>query len=156
MATPTEVIELVQLVEKIYEQGELDPFIDLVQTPNRIVLYLSSHHKVQPSKIGADLRMSRPSVTSYLKNLEQDGIIIREMNPDNRREIYVVLTEKGQLIFQAVIGKMMRMFSEWLDLLGPEVEHLFNILRLSSDFNVIGDSFKKYTDEPRDEEADEE
>lgn len=153
MATPFEVIELVQLVEKIYDQGELDPFIDLVQTPNRIILYLSSHDKVQPSRIGADLRMSRPSVTSYLKNLEQEGIIVREMNPDNRREIYVVLTAKGQQLFQDVIGRMMKLFSEWLDLLGPEVEHLFNILRLSSDSSVIGDSFKEYVrDRPEPEE----
>lgn len=142
MTEPLQVLELLSLVEKIYNQGELDPFIDLVQTPKRVLLFLHSKDKVRPSEIGESLRMSRPSVTTHLKALEQDGLITREINPDNRREVYVSMTEKGQERFNEVIGKMVALFQDWLSILGPEAEHLFKILRISSDLSLVSDEFK--------------
>lgn len=157
MTEPLQVLELLSLVEKIYNQGELEPFIDLVQTPKRVLIYLNGKDKVRPSEIGESLRMSRPSVTTHLKGLEQEGLITREINPDNRREVYVSLTDAGREAFENLIGRLVSLFQDWLTILGPEAEHLFRILRISSDLSLVGEGFKSVfaslrTEEPYQED----
>ena len=46
-----QVLEMLTYVEKIFRQGELDEFIDLVQTPNRIMLVLAMKGKTKPSQL---------------------------------------------------------------------------------------------------------
>lgn len=145
MDSTATVLAFVELVQKIYNQGELNPFIDLVQTSSRVVIYLSQHDNAHPSEISAELNMSRPNVTATLKGLEQSGYISRKLNPNNRREIYVSLTPAGRQYFQNKIMRIIGLFKDWIDLLGPEEsQHLLHILELSSDMENVGQSFKSY------------
>lgn len=139
------VITLLSLIEKIYTQGELNPFIDIASIPNRIMLYLMSHEKAKPSEISESINVARPTVTSHLKILEDNNLITREINPTNRREIYVDMTENGKNIFNSKIQILCELFYEWLNFLGEEKEHLFKILEISSDLKNIGEKFKNYS-----------
>ena len=144
MEPNSQVLELINYMQRIFNQGELDPFIDLVQTPNRIVLLLASQGKVRPSEISDALRLSRPNITSNLKTLEDQGLVTRMINPDNRREVYVALTKEGQEKFEITISHFTEMFTEWFKLLGPEETlHVLKILKISSEAEYNGYSFQK-------------
>ena len=139
-----QVLELLTYMQKIFSQGELDPFIDLVQTPNRIILLLAQEGKVRPSEISDALRLSRPNITSNLSTLEDQGLVTRMINPDNRREVYVTLTKEGQEKFETTVALFTKMFADWFDILGKEeAMHVLKILKISSDPKNIGDTFKK-------------
>lgn len=145
MDTDAKVITFVSLVQKIYNQGELNPFIELVQSSSRIILFLAENPNAHPSEISDALNMSRPNVTANLKSLEQNKIISRKLNPDNRREIYVSLTDAGFKVFEERIKKVINLFQDWINLLGPvESEHLIKILEISSDMENVGQRFKNY------------
>ena len=145
MSSQTSIFKFVELIQKIYTQGELNPFIQLVQSDSRILLYLFYHPSCHPSDISKSLNMSRPNVTANLKNLEDNEMIVRTLNAKNRREIYVTLTAKGMQEFNNRMSKIIGLFQDWLKLLGEEeTEHLIRILEISSDMNNIGEAFKKY------------
>ena len=91
------------------------------------------------------INVARPTVTSHLKILEDNNLITREINPTNRREIYVDMTENGKNIFNSKIQILCELFYEWLNILGEEKEHLFKILEISSDLKNIGEKFKNYS-----------
>lgn len=132
-----QVLEMLTYVEKIFRQGELDEFIDLVQTPNRIMLVLAMKGKTKPSELSEILNISRPNVTANLRVLEEKGFLTRMINSSNRREVFVTLTKDGMDHFENVIKKITLMFHTWFDLLGEEeTQHVLNILRISSDEKV--------------------
>lgn len=139
-----QVAEFITYIQKIYNQGELEPFIDLVQTPNRLLLSIAMSEKVRPSELSESLRVSRPTITSNLKDLEEKGFLTRMINPDNRREVYVTLTREGQLKFEKEIEVLTGLFADWFRILGPEeTQHVINILKISCDISSIGDMYKK-------------
>ena len=132
-----QVLEMLTYVEKIFRQGELDEFIDLVQTPNRIMLVLAMKGKTKPSELSEILNISRPNVTANLRVLEEKGFLTRMINSSNRREVFVTLTKDGMDHFENVIKKITSLFHVWFDLLGEEeTQHVLNILRISSDEKV--------------------
>ena len=132
-----QVLEMLTYVEKIFRQGELDEFIDLVQTPNRIMLVLAMKGKTKPSELSEILNISRPNVTANLRVLEEKGFLTRMINSSNRREVFVTLTKDGMDHCENVIKKITSMFHTWFDLLGEEeTQHVLNILRISSDEKV--------------------
>ena len=132
-----QVLEMLTYVEKIFRQGELDEFIDLVQTPNRIMLVLAMKGKTKPSELSEILNISRPNVTANLRVLEENGFLTRMINSSNRREVFVTHTKDGMDHLENVINKITSMFHVWFDLLGEEeTQHVLNILRISSDEKV--------------------
>jgi len=144
MADSRQIYELIELIQKIYNQGELDPFIYFIESQNRIMLYLLTHSNAHPSNISDDLNISRSNIANVLKSLESEGYIERNINSENRREIYVNLTDAGREQLKVVIEKLMGLFGLWLDLLGDESEHLIKILRISSDMSKVGEEFYRF------------
>ena len=98
-----QVLEMLTYVEKIFRQGELDEFIDLVQTPNRIMLVLAMKGKTKPSELSEILNISRPNVTANLRVLEENGFLTRMINSSNRREVFVTLTKDRMDHYENVI-----------------------------------------------------
>ncbi len=62
------------------------------------------------SKLG----VSAPAVSRLLKNLESKGYITREVNPDDRRSIYISVTESGIEAMTECIIKSVQIVSEAL------------------------------------------
>lgn len=51
--------------------------------------------KIRVSDLGHMLRISKPSVTQMIQSLEGKGLIKRVQNPEDKRSMYVELTEVG-------------------------------------------------------------
>ncbi len=60
-----------------------------------MMLYKSPHRRAKPIEMADYLGVTRGNMTGVLDNLERDGMIAREDDPDDRRINYVRLTEKG-------------------------------------------------------------
>lgn len=113
----------------IYNSGGLTPFIEFVESPSRMLLYIYFRQKCHPSEISKALNLSRPNVASTLRVLENDGLIARETDKENRRQVFVVLTPKGVEEYNRRASKMVALFSAWFNVLSKEErENLFRII----------------------------
>lgn len=71
---------------------------DLTQGRFSTMMYLYKHpaRKAKPIEIADYLGVTRGNMTGLLDNLERDGMVCREDDPDDRRINYVCLTDQGQ------------------------------------------------------------
>ncbi|MGL4979081.1 MAG: MarR family winged helix-turn-helix transcriptional regulator [Plesiomonas sp.] len=59
------------------------------------VLFVTPDHALLPSDLAEILGVARASITKQLGILEGQGMIERQVNPDDRRSVYVHLTPVG-------------------------------------------------------------
>ena len=69
----------------------------------RIMVNAFALGSVEPSQLAAILGVARPTVTSNLDRLERDGLLVRRTDPENRRRVLVVLTDKGRAAVEQAI-----------------------------------------------------
>lgn len=91
-------------------------------TLGRLCLLVSlktSDRPMLPSELGDDLAVTRANISSLLRTLEKLEMIQRDMNPDDRRQIFVQITEKGSKaieaawpLYEKVMEKKMEPLSE--------------------------------------------
>ncbi len=123
----------------IYDTGAVDPFIEFVESGPRMLLFIHYRKQCHPSQISTALRLSRPHVASSLKELEEKGLIRRETDAQNRRQVFVTLTEAGEAAFKKSTDDMVALFIKWLTILGPEATHLLKVLELTAKALVTAD-----------------
>lgn len=132
-------------LNKARDLGELDLFLGLFQVDYRIMQYLKTHQNAHPSEMAEALKESRPNIAANLRILEQKGYIKRELDQENRRQVYVNVTEEGLGFLHRCDLEMMFLFSGWFQLLGEEeVKHLFHILEVSTDAKVMSGELKNF------------
>lgn len=130
---------------KIREIGALDVFVQLFQNDYRILTYLETHHGIHPSAIATDLRISRPNVAANLRILESKRFIVRTIDHENRRQIFVDITPSGLRYLDIIKNQCERLFMSWFQILGEEeVQHLFSILEKSSNPAIITKEVKNF------------
>lgn len=69
---------------------------DLSSGQPKILEYLSAHDGSVQKDIAAACGIEPATVTSLLARMEKMGLVIRETKNENRRSLYVSLTEKGR------------------------------------------------------------
>lgn len=47
--------------------------------------------------------LKAPTISITLRNMERDGLVLREKNGDDRRETYVSITDKGKKLYAKVL-----------------------------------------------------
>lgn len=139
-----EAIEkLLGYVSTIRKNGGLDIFSTFFQTDYRIMAYLANHENAHPSIMADELNVTRPNIAANLRLLEQKKFITREIDVNNRRQVYVNMTESGKKYLQKCDMQLHYLFSGWFTILGKEeTSHLLNILKISSDPKIITDDLK--------------
>lgn len=88
------------------------------------------------SEIGKILKVSKPNITFLVDKLEEQGLISRENDKDDRRAINILLTEKGRRVieesksslYRKIIGKLSLLSEEDLQNLQVSLETSFGIL----------------------------
>lgn len=66
-----------------------------------IELYEAPDHKLPMNELADKVVLTRSGLTRLVDRLEKEGYIGRELNPDDRRSFYAVLTEDGISIMKA-------------------------------------------------------
>ena len=149
-AIPNETLEayiqrLMGYVSRLRSNGELDIFTKLFQTDYRILSYLELNNDIHPSALAEVLNSTRPNIAANLRMLEAKGFVERAMDPKNRRQVFVHLTDKGKAYLAVCEKQLSFLFAGWFTILRPEeIGHLFKILDLSTDPKVVSAKLKHF------------
>ena len=83
---------------------------------------------VYVSQLAKELKVSSPAVSRMLGNLENKGLIGRDVDKENRRNTYVYLTEKGEEEIAETERLLDEKMTKVVDQMGKEdVEQLLNL-----------------------------
>ncbi|HKT72353.1 MAG TPA: MarR family transcriptional regulator [Steroidobacteraceae bacterium] len=98
----------------------------------RIMVNAYALDSIEPSQLAAILGVARPTVTSNLDRLERDGLLVRQTDPDNRRRVLVVLTNKGRAAVEQAIPLQIAVETELLNCVPsgqrPRLEKMLNVM----------------------------
>ncbi|MFC7376760.1 MULTISPECIES: MarR family winged helix-turn-helix transcriptional regulator [unclassified Brachybacterium] len=61
----------------------------------RVVATIDRHGPLRLSEIADRERVSRPTATTVIKRLEEEGLVQRELDPDDSRSSLVSITDQG-------------------------------------------------------------
>lgn len=104
---------------------------DITPSEQMLLFRMNKWHKekIIVTDIVNILELAPSTVSLTLNSLESKGYIKRTVNKDNRREIYVDLTDKGKKILDKVKIKNRMMVKDLFDYLGEEdSEKLIDLL----------------------------
>ncbi len=140
-----EIDHLMTLLHKIRDNGELQIFSALFQTDFQVLSYLDTHDNALPSHIADSLKVTRPNIAANLRNLENKGMITRDVDKLNRRQVHVCLTDKGRQYMDLCNLQLTYLFASWFKILGEEdKKHLFDILEKSSSPDLMTDQLRSF------------
>jgi len=84
----------------------------------------------EPSQVARLSGTTRPTVSSVVKTLEQDGLVVRTREERDRRVVRLSLTEAGQQAYIHGLRAVAQREAEWLGgLTAAEVRQLLTLLR---------------------------
>lgn len=86
---------------------------------------LERHGPLTPSRLAEVERIQRPTVTRLLTTLEEDGLVMREPDPDDRRVSHIRITKEGRALVKKLRSRKNAYLSRRLrDLDDDELEVL--------------------------------
>ena len=104
MMTKSEYIQEINLLQNqlnVYLATKYQKRLDNQLTAKQVLLLeLISSNVSSTKEIAQQLDISTSAVSQLLNKLEEKGYITRTVNPKNRREIVLKLSEKGEAFFQ--------------------------------------------------------
>ena len=90
-------------------------------TPIKVLLYLKLfQNDVEPSVIADFICVPRQTMTSILDGMEQDGLIVRQEHPSDRRRKLVRFARKGSALAERVLKEIRRHEAQAMAALTPE------------------------------------
>lgn len=81
-----------------------------------------------PGEIGEKILRSSGNMTLVIDNLERDGLVRRERDQEDRRQINVHLTEEGRTRIAEVLPAQVEAIVEAFDSLTPEEQQMLGVL----------------------------
>lgn len=144
---PENPIKLCAAISRIHrgivrESGLLDGV--MTQPGARLVMpLLAVHGELSQRELAELTRLKAPSISAILKKMEDEGLVERRFNPDDRREIRVSLTPHGADIDRSIMEALKSTDEAGLrGLSNEELEALMTLLSRIRD-NLI--SFEEET-----------
>lgn len=77
-------------------------------------------HKVSPTELSHYRHVSRNTISALLKGLEDQGLIERTLDPEDRRRFYIQLTDIGRETVEKLSPRMAVYVNEVFSALTPE------------------------------------
>lgn len=99
-----------------------------------MVYYLGANPGVNQEKLAYLSGVDKYRTAKFLSSMEEKGLILREPNPNNKREKQVILSQEGTLIYNKCC--------EWMDNWGKACFEGFNKEEVNVFINYI-DKIKK-------------
>lgn len=96
----------------------------------RVMRVLNDRGSTDATGVAEVALLHPPSVTRVLKELEARGIVVREVDPDDKRRAMAILTPKGRELIREIARDVRRVMNEYADRFGTErLERLLTELR---------------------------
>lgn len=92
--------QLVNALQTLYDTEAITPLMEFCQGEMRVLFYLLSHKedKVYPSQLSEALVVTRQRITVILSAMRRKGLILMEVEEQDRRRMSITLTETGQAL----------------------------------------------------------
>ncbi|CAM3947474.1 MarR family winged helix-turn-helix transcriptional regulator [Alicyclobacillus pomorum] len=115
--------------------------LGLTRTQLHILSYLSRHDSVTATELAKAVDVSPSTVTWQCDEMEKEQLITRHRSGEDRRVVYVALTEKGQQklidVRERRIQQLTKLFEQF------EVQDVETFLTLVSKLNRISNEFSQ-------------
>lgn len=98
-----------RLSKNAFNRELQDEHLDIRATQSDVLLFVSEHCGIDQSSIAKHMATSPGLTTKDLRILEEQGLIRREINPEDSRSRLVFLTEQGQ----AVVTQLQTIMHNW-------------------------------------------
>lgn len=110
----------VRVIHEIFSKWEI-PITSL-----KVLLYLRLFQKdAEPSVIADSITVPRQTMTSILDSMEEDGLIIREPHPSDRRKKCIHFSSKGRTLADSVLKEIRRYEAQAMQVL---TEHELRVM----------------------------
>ena len=99
--------------------------------PGRFNLLMIAGHcddPPSPAELADCTGVTRATVSGLLDGMERDGLVVREVDPTDRRHIQVQLTKEGRALLDRIRPAYCRWFSELVDSLTEAERQLLIVL----------------------------
>jgi DNA-binding MarR family transcriptional regulator len=96
-------------------------------TPQKFLLLnnLLRMKKCKVNDLAQEVNLSSGATTLALNRLEKEGLILRSRDEEDRRIVWVELTEEGRSLILRLVEKRHRVWEKMLSALTPEEEQEF-------------------------------
>lgn len=81
-------------------------------------------HGTRLTVLAEQVGVSRQAIGNLVRNLEQQGYVMRTVDPMDRRAFIIMLTEAGWRLLEAVVDVKMEIETEYSAILGAEQMHM--------------------------------
>lgn len=114
------IFQLIRDFERQFrDQGDMD----LSTTQFQALMILAEAQPVTAMAMAGMLRIAGPTATRALDSLERRRLIIKERDPQDRRIVWLRLTDRGEEILQSEQQRQRGWISKLMDGLTPEDQH---------------------------------
>ena len=122
------LLELVALIYKAVDLHSLKKLHDLTKTQFLILAALYHGGSLHMTKISEYISSSKEQATRAVSPLADRGLISRVEHPDNRKHVYLELTESGRALVVTLRSEMRERFKAKVDaaLTSEEKEELLS------------------------------
>lgn len=108
--------------------------LDLTPAELRILRVLREKGSSPMNKFSAETMLSQPSITGIVDKLEERGLVERLRSSEDRREVLIAITEKGDRTYAKGMELHRQFVEEAFSVLeGGEVEALMSVLKKLAD-----------------------
>ncbi|MFS8104817.1 MarR family transcriptional regulator [Lentzea alba] len=94
------------------------------------LFWIGPPHRLTPKQLANGTLSPATTITSRLDRLEKAGLVVRELDPSDRRSLPATLTDAGRAIFLDIVaGQAQREKELFTALPGADLENLRDLLR---------------------------
>lgn len=134
------VDELMKALIKLKKSKLIEIILnDSLSKNEQIILFIihdmSKYEKIPLSSIRNEINLAPSTLTPIISSLEEKELVQRYIDENDRRNIYLKISEKGINYTRKVYSKISSMLKEYIQYIGCEdAEELFKILNKTNDF----------------------
>jgi DNA-binding MarR family transcriptional regulator len=119
------VLDILQQFRKVDAEAANGPHMDLSLQELRVVEYLGDGGPRMMRELAEFLLVAVNSVTSTVDNLEKKGLVRRQRSAEDRRVVYVELTNAGRRAYDAAAGEKLSLLRIMLGALSADDQQKF-------------------------------
>lgn len=124
-------------MHKLFKAGPPKKMVETTRGGMFILKYLSKEQKVIPSQISKEMQISTARIATALNSLEDKGLIKREIDKENRRQIIVKITPEGEKVTSMLEESHLTRIKILLKHLGEDdAKELIRITERIIDFSI--------------------
>ena len=120
-----------KLMPNIIRGVSLDFFVrrGVTQTQFLVLLAVHSYGRCSMGMLARNMRVRMPTATGIVDRLVRDGFVRRSPCPEDRRQVFVELTPKGDSFIRQFQEVVRRRWEDVLKILGPgELNAFFQVI----------------------------